>query len=460
MSVAAAPTTRPGPNHRPGPPPPPQSGRGRRLGGTRRLLFVLGAISMAITVGLSAYIGVTSAALRSGLDTIGQQSAPLVKASSDLYFALNSMDQQAADVLLVGTDPGLSDSRTYALNAYQESEVAAEDALRQIAADAPNDPNIQGIADSTADRIGQYKALVTEAFLLNQQGGDPAGKPSAQVLTLYRQATDSMQVILTEVQGMTNSSSDQLNSIYDSQRASTSLAEVLLIVFGAISIGCLVVVQILLVRRVRRWLNPALAVATVIALGVTVLGASMVANENHQLFVAKSQAFDSIITLSQARSTGYDATADESRFLIDPQRRPQYQADFQSKSQTVSKQLDAEMNNITFAGEQTAANKMLAAYQKWQGDDQHMRSLVDSGNLTAATNFVINDTPGNAFYDFIQYDIALFGTSQINQAAFDGAISNADSSVSGWTATIPAVTGLLIIGLIALGLWPRIAEYR
>ena len=85
---------------------------------------------------------------------------------------------------------------------------------------------------------------------------------------------------------------------------------------------------------------------------------------------------------------------------------------------------------------------------------------IPAGDLKGATNFEINDTPGNAFYDFIQYDIALFGTNQINQAAFDAAVANADNAVSGWTVTIPTITGLLLIGLIALGLWPRIAEYR
>lgn len=458
---------------------------------TQRLLIVLGVVSVALTAGFGAYVGVTAAGLRSGLNVIGQQAAPQVKAASDLNFALSSMDAQAADVLLVGTDPALSDSRTYAVNAYEGSRIAADNALRQVAVDAAADPNIEGFVTSATDRVGRYEALVTQAFLLNVQGHDPAGRPSAQVLTLYQQATDAMRLILAEVQTVAAQSHDLLNSAYASESGSVYAAEALLVLLGVLLIVCLIATQVILERRVRRRLNPALVLATVAALVVTILGAGMLGNEDHQLYVAKSQAYDSIIALSQARSVSNDANADESRFLTDPQRGTQYLDSFQSKSQSILNlpnvdisQYDAalaaalqayhadnsnvpftgffgtELRNITFSGERAAAEATLAAYQLWQQDDRHMRSMVASGDLTGATKFEINNTPGNGFYDFNQYDIALFDLIQVNQVAFDSAVSNADSSVSGWTAAIPTIAGLLIIGLIGLGLWPRIAEYR
>lgn len=462
-----------------------------RFWATRRLLIVLGVVSVVLTAGFGAYVGAMAAGVRSGLNVIGQQAAPQVKASSDLYFALSSMDAQAANVLLVGTDPTLSDSRTYAVNAYEESRIAADNVLRQIAVDAAADANIEGIITSAADRLGRYEAAVTQAFLLNVQGNDPAGSPSASVLALYQQATDAMRLILAEVQTVTNLSQDLLNSTYASESGSVYGAEALLVLFGVLLIVCLIATQVMLVRRVRRRLNPALVLATVASLVITMLGAGMLGNENYQLYVAKSQAFDSIVALSQARSVSNDANADESRFLIDPQRGNQYLNSFQSKSQSLltlpnvditpydaalASALQAyhannsdvrftgffgtEMRNITFSGERAAAEATLAAYQLWQTDDRHMRSLAASGDLAGATKFEINNTPGNAFYDFNQYDIALFDLIQINQVAFDSAVSNAGSSVSGWTAAIPTIAGLLIIGLIGLGLWPRISEYR
>ena len=48
--------------------------------------------------------------------------------------------------------------------------------------------------------------------------------------------------------------------------------------------------------------------------------------------MAKSEAFDSIVALSQARAVSDDANADESRYLVDPARAGQYQQAFEDKS--------------------------------------------------------------------------------------------------------------------------------
>jgi hypothetical protein len=73
----------------------------------------------------------------------------------------------------------------------------------------------------------------------------------------------------------------------------------------------------------------------------------------------------------------YDANADESRYLVDPERAAQYQQ-----------------------------------------------------------AFLINNSP--LWTGLFQYDAAL----------------------AGWNALLPGIGTLLIVGLVALGLWPQTAEYR
>jgi hypothetical protein len=216
---------------------------------------------------------------------------------------------------------------------------------------------------------------------------------------------------------------------------------------------------------VRRRTNPALIAATVLTVLLTAIGIGLLTSTAEQLRVAKADAFDSIIALSHARSVSYDANADESRYLVDPQRASQYQQAFQAKSQSLldsssNGYLGTEMRNITFPGERAAAERMLAAYQAYQDDDRQLRSLATSGDLTAAVAFDIGTAPGNSDYAFTQYDNALVAVIQINQNAFTTAVRDGQAATADWTGLVPGSGTLLIIGLVGLGLWPRMAEYR
>jgi hypothetical protein len=142
--------------------------------------------------------------------------------------------------------------------------------------------------------------------------------------------------------------------------------------------------------------------ASVVALVLAVAGAAALSAQAGHLRVAKVEAFDSILALSQARAVSYDANVDESRFLVDPGRAAFYQQSFLTKSQELvglpnvgifqydaalatsidayranhadirfSGYLGAEFRNITFAGERAAAEKTLAAYQVYERDDRY-----------------------------------------------------------------------------------------
>jgi hypothetical protein len=78
----------------------------------------------------------------------------------------------------------------------------------------------------------------------------------------------------------------------------------------------------------------------------------------------------------------------------------------------------------------------------------------------AAISFDTGTAQGNSDYDFNQYDAALAALIQINQNASTGAVHDGQGTLAGWNALVPGVGTLLIVGLVALGVGPRIAEYR
>jgi hypothetical protein len=463
----------------------------RRFWNTPRRLVAIGVALTLLTVGLGAFVGGTVAGVRGGFTVIGDQAAPQVRTSADLYFALSDLDAQAANVLLVGTDPASAGDRTAALNLYEQRRVQADHDLDQAAADAGADPATQRTIATAIDRVGHYESLVAQSFLVNQQGHDPVGRPSAAALTLYRQATDSMRGTLPGVRQLIGRNHDVLDAAYADQRGRALGARVWLGVLGGALVACLVWLQVWLRRRLRRTVNPALVLASVAALVLTVGAIGVLSGAGEQLRVAKADAFDSIVALSQARAVSYDANADESRYLVDPGRAGQYQQAFLTKTQSLlnldgagldrydsafaaalrayaanhadirfTGYLGTEMRNITFTGERAAAERVLANYQTYQRDDRRLRALATSGRRPAAIQFDIGTAPGQSDYAFNQFDSSLMALIGINQKAFDTAIHSGQDKVTGWSSVVPGLGVLLVVGLLLAGLWPRVAEYR
>ena len=447
----------------------------------------------AVAVLLAVFLGLITAAIfgsvASGLRLIGQQSEPEVLATTDLYFRLNDMDAQVANVLLVGGQRGLGIDRQQAEAIYEQDRVQADQDL-QRAVVAGSVPSAQQSLRSVLDGLGSYEALAGEAMYLDSQGsgsGRP-GRPPTAALILYRQATDLLQgSILPSARSLTNQNAATLDAVYQAKRSGAWWVARC----GAALLAVLVGTQIYFAVRYRPIVNPALAGATLVAVALVAASAVTLAAAAGQLHVAKAEAFDSIIALSQARAVSDDANADESRYLVDPARAGQYQQAFENKSQQLVQlagagifQYDAalaqaisayranhadigfggyfgaEFRNITFAGERVAAEQTLAAYQLYERDDRHIRALNRSGDLRAAIAFDTSYAPGNSNWAFTQYDNALAGLIAINQRAFTGAINAGQQDMNGWTGYLPAGAAILVIILVLAGVRPRLAEYR
>ena len=230
-------------------------------------------------------------------------------------------------------------------------------------------------------------------------------------------------------------------------------------------------------------------VAAVIAVALAGAGVVLASNGAEYFRAAKKDAFDSILALDSARAVSYDANADESRYLVDPQRSAAYEKAFLTKTlqlvdlqgatvASFDQRLDAalrgyeadhaniewqgyfgkEFRNITFAGEREAAELALQRYQVYQVDDRRIRRLATTGQLPAAIGFCTSYNEGDSNWAFDRYDKALAAVIDINTRAFDKAIKDGEDALDGWTI-IPAVTGLIVLGLLLLVLQPDVVAY-
>jgi hypothetical protein len=198
------------------------------------------------------------------------------------------------------------------------------------------------------------------------------------------------------------------------------------------------------------------------------------------------RAYDSVIALTRARAVAYDMNADESRYLTDPARAAAYERSFLDKSQTLARlgatlatyddrpakaaerhradrtqvpfagYLGTELGNITFGGEQDAAEHVLTAYQQYQRDDRAMRALLHQGRLKDAVTFTTGLAADQSNTDFAGLAAAL----AINRHAFEQAVADIDADLGATTATTGALGFAAELALTVLGVRPRLREFR
>jgi hypothetical protein len=449
------------------------------------------AAALALACCLAAVIAVALSALGGQFGSIGNSDAPAVDSTTGLYFSLNDMDAQVANVLLVGGSTALTADRTQDLAIYSSDRATADTDLTQALATEAGNAAAQRDLRSVLDGIGQYEALAADALLTDQQARSAVGRAPAASLAYYQQATDLMQTsILPSVSSLTGVSASKLNASYSDGVTTAWTTTGVVIGAGVALIAVLVALQRYLSIRFRRLVNPALAAATLVAVALVIAPAARLSADAGHLKVAKQEAFDSILALTQARAASYDANADESRYLVDPARAAQYQQAFLTESLQLAGvgkvgifsydaalaadiraydadnsdvrfggYLGAEFRNITFPGERAAAVRTLLAYQVYERDDRKLRALAKT-NLAAAVAYDIGTAPGQSDGAFNAYDADLSSVIAINSAAFTDAIAAGQGDAAIWNFAFPVAGAVLLAGLVLAGVRPRLAEYR
>ncbi|MFJ9610447.1 hypothetical protein ACIRS1_29305 [Kitasatospora sp. NPDC101176] len=428
---------------------------------------------------------------RDGTDVIGHQAAPQVVRSADLYFALNDMDAQAANLLLFGADPDYTALRKETLDTYEQRRAQADTDLQRVTEAVAGDEAGQRAVQTVIGELGRYEALVARAQLLEDQAHAPAGRPSAEALAAYRQATDLLrQQLLPAVDEVTKANAAVVEGNYTDQRGALAGGWWWILLTGLAALVALGLLQRLLAVRFRRLVNVPLAVTTLLTVVTLVTALTLASRADHHLVVAKSNSFDSVIALSRARAVAYDLNADESRYLTDPARAAAYEQSFLDKTQSFARvggatlatyndrlaaladrhradhgqvgfggYLGDELRNITFSGEQDAAERVLAAFQQYQRDDRKIRELNAQGRLKEAVTFNTGLNPGQSNADFGVLSAALEDNQAINQRAFEGAVADGDDDLDATTAGLGAAVLAAALALTALGVRPRLREF-
>ncbi|KOU51976.1 hypothetical protein [Streptomyces sp. WM6378] len=446
---------------------------------------------LLIGAGLVILIAVAATGLSTTWDAIQHRAAPRTVAATQLNLALNDMDAQAANILLSSGDSGtgkgrLDESYSKANGFYGDAQQTISRSLRTLGAASEGDTVTEDTVVALTDDFAHYQELIGRAL---ENDGHPGGKDAARAD--YRQATDLLaEQLLPQARKLVDANNAVYEGEYEAARTDLEVQLVTEAVLGVLLLVVLVVLQVRLARSFRRVFNPALVAAALCALFAVVCGSRLLAVSVEQLKVARHDSFDSVVALSRAKAIGYDANADESRFLLDATRRDLYEKSFLDKSQQLygldgasissyDAKLDQtwaayqrdhgdeqftgeyrrELDNITFAGEREAAEKTVEAYAVYQKDDRTFRRLIAEGKTQEATVFCIGWASDTSNAHFGVWTKALDQVTAINSAHHEAAIATGRDAVN---TQAPTAAGALLLGggLLILGLRPRLAEFR
>ncbi|WP_330306492.1 MULTISPECIES: hypothetical protein [unclassified Streptomyces] len=452
-------------------------------------LRLLRAVTVLFAAVLALLLGLAALAASGTWNAVANRDAPRTTSAADLNLALNDMDAQVANRLLSSGDAGKGRLET----PYQKAFVFYGDArrtighdLRDLAVAAQGDRADERTVESLTDNFAEYQERIGRALENDSRAG---GRAAA--LDDYRTATDLLRAtLLPEARTLVDSNDRAFDAEYDRARSTLFVQLAAVVNLGVLLLVALGVLQWYLARRFHRILNPGVLAATVCALFAVLLGTQALAASAVHLRVARHDAFDSVVALSRARAIAYDANADESRWLLDPDRRDQYGPSFLAKSQklyglsgatlsdydaelsrtwqmygTDHRDLEftgefwRELDNITFGGERAAAEKTVEAYAVYQRDDRRIRALVAAGKERQAVEFCMDWRPGTSNVHFAAWMAALDEVTDINRQHFASSVEAGRSEAAG---VLPWACGLLLAAgaLTLLGLRPRFAEFR
>ncbi|MER5783257.1 hypothetical protein ABT104_16270 [Streptomyces mobaraensis] len=443
---------------------------------------------LLLTGALVTLLTVAGLGLSGTWDTVGGRDAPRTVSAADLNLALDDMDAQAANILLSSGKGGRGKADVpyeKAVRLFGEARRDAGRELRALSVAVEGDADAERTVSSLIEDFARYEELVGRAL---EEDARPDGKPAA--VGRYRTATDLVaDALLPRARSLVDTTDRAFRDEYDAARTRLWIWLTASAVLCAALLGALGALQLCLARAFRRVVNPALAGATLCALLALVAGSLLCASSADRLRVARHDAFDSVVALSRARALAYDINADESRYLLDRDRRDRYQRSFLEKSRRLydTGSLDLpgyrtalaetwrdhrdgrgdhftgefrhELDNITFAGEGAAAERTVDAYVAYQRDDGTIRSLVAQGREAEAVAFGISWDEGKSNAHFGAWTDALGETIGINRAAFDGAVRQGRDDIA---VLLPAAVGALLLAgaLTFAGLRPRLAEFR
>jgi hypothetical protein len=399
-------------------------------------------IVLAALGGISAFATSTTINHRQQvLTTVLNHTEPLSFAAGRLYTTLSVADAAAATAFIAEAEPQPVRQR------YEQAITDASVAVTRASSGLTDEPLVQLLGRINAE-LAVYTGLI-EIARTNNREGNPVGS------SYLSEASGLMQsAILPDAAQLYQATSERVDA---ETTASTQIpAPVILavgstVVFGAFS-------HRWLARRTRRRINPGLIVGGLGILVMVVWVGTALTISTAASRSAKDTAAESLKTVTNVAITAQQARADETLSLIrrgDEEKRKQ---SFYQRIDSMHRQLDQYMarSDAVDKPDLEGADQLLL---RWRQANDRITSYISVGNYRAATQVALGSSEEDSTPAFDKLEDELVKAMDQSRIHLRNDVINARSGLSG------AQVGAVVLSLgaaiaVALGLWPRLKEYR
>jgi len=395
-------------------------------------------VLLVLVAAFAVVASVASLVMGQASDTTSDNTAPALVGVQDLFASVAEANT-AATAAFLATDATGSEDRINR-NLYQDAIRRAAVQAEEVSATIGSDEQAHGALRDIAVALNTYSGRIEASRVASINDLPGADQDLRQALELVRSDIGSSVATITE----------RGQAQLDEERGTGQALTWAAIALGALTLMALLWVQVELLRRTNRILNPLLVVAT--ALIATVVGYLVVgpAARAQALDRASEGGYDAIATTSSIQTTAFDLQAKLSLEILDG-GGDGLDEDFAAVANGIA-ELSAGADS---AREEAAAQTVTIRWARYEAVARAIEAEVAAGRRDGAVELF----QGEGLAAFNGLNTSVESALSDNRDQFLGGVEDASRAVGitpFLTVILPVLAALAILGAIQR----RLGEYR
>lgn len=402
-------------------------------------------VALLILIGAFAVVGsIASLVMRSASETTADNTAPALIGIQDLFASVAEANAAATAAFLSTSATGTEDRVNR--NLYQDAIRRASGQSEEVSAIIGSNNDAHEALKDIAVSLNVYSGQIEAARVANNND-----LPGAD-----RQLRDALEIVQADVAASVNTVNERGQAQLETERTTGNLLTAAAIAIGVVTLLALLWVQVGLLKRTNRILNPLLVIATLLV--ATVVGYLVVGPAARALALdsASEGGYDAIATTSEIQTTAFSLQSELSLKILDSANGTTRSGeDLEPMFAEVSAKIDQLIQGTDSNREAAAAETLRTRWTRYEATARQIETLADQGNQPAAVDVF----QGDGLSTFNGLNTAIESALSDNRSQFLDGVDEASQAVS----TTPFLTIILpVLAALAtlLAIQRRLGEYR